>query len=83
MTGETLLQFIVPAIAAIVWLVRLEGRQNTAEKMRESLESRLLEQLSAERKMREAVEARLNGFEGRIWDKLDSIEKLLHTKADR
>lgn len=65
MTGESLLQFIVPIIGAIVWLVRLEGRINTSEKLRESLEQRL------------------GGFEGRIWDKLDAIEKLLHNKADR
>ena len=65
MTGEALLQFIVPIIGAIVWLVRLEGRINTAEKLRESLEQRI------------------EGFEGRIWLKLDAIEKLLHNKADR
>lgn len=65
MTGESLLQFVVPIVLGIVWLVRLEGRVNTAEKLRESLEQRL------------------GGFESRIWDKLDIIEKLLHSKADR
>lgn len=65
MTGESLLQFVVPIILAIVWLVRLEGRVNTADELRKGLEQRL------------------NGFEGRIWDKLETIESLLHKKADR
>lgn len=83
MTGESLLQFVIPAILAVVWLVRLEGNQKTADRMRESLEARFSENLSAERKMREAVEQRLNGFEARIWEKLDNIESLLHKKVDR
>ena len=41
MTGESLLQFVVPAILAIVWLIRLEGRINTSEKLREELKERI------------------------------------------
>ncbi len=83
MTGESLLQFVVPAILAIVWLIRLEGNQRTADKMREAMETRFNERLDSERRMRETVEQRINGFEARIWEKLDNIESLLHKKADR
>jgi hypothetical protein len=65
MTGESLLQFVVPAILAIVWLIRLEGRINLQEKLREELKERI------------------NGFEQRIWDKLDVIEALIHKKVDK
>lgn len=44
---------------------------------------RLEGKINTEAALRAALEARLNGFEARIWEKLDNIEKLLHQKADR
>lgn len=57
---------------AFGWLFRLESRAGV-----------LAERIDSEREMRKLLEQRINGFEGRIWEKLDSIEKLLHQKADR
>ena len=39
--------------------------------------------LRLERELRQSLERRIDGFEARIWDKLETIEQLLHKKADR
>lgn len=56
-------------IAGIVWLVRLEGRINTEERLRAS--------------ETEAIANRLNGFEQRIYDALERIESKIDKKQDR
>ncbi len=62
----------VPIIGGLAWLFKLDGKAGVLEA-----------QLKAESEMRKILEQRINGFEGRIWEKLDSIEKLIHSKADR
>lgn len=44
---------------------------------------RLEGRINTEAALRASLDSRLNGFESRIWDKLDNIEKLIHQKADR
>lgn len=63
---------VTAAAAGFAWLFRLETQAKV-----------LAERIDAEREMRKVVEQRINGFEARIWEKLDNIEQLLHKKADR
>lgn len=62
----------VPLTGGLAWLFKLEGKAGVLDA-----------QLKAESEMRKILEQRMNGFEGRIWEKLDNIEKLIHSKADK
>lgn len=66
------LTIALAGIGGIVWLIRLEGKMNVESEKRSSLHDRML-----------AQEARVNGFEERVYAKLDTIEELLRSKADK
>ena len=59
-------------IGGVIWLIRLEGKLNVESEKRQALSDRMLGQ-----------ETRMNGFEERIYSKLDRIEAMLREKADK
>ena len=59
-------------IGGLAWLFKLHGDQRVQR-----------ERLNGEVELRKAIESRLNGFEQRIYEKLDQIFSLINTKADK
>jgi hypothetical protein len=59
-------------VGGVIWLIRLEGKLNVEAEKRQALSDRMLGQ-----------ETRMNGFEERIYAKLDRIEAMLREKADK
>jgi len=71
------------AIAGVVWLVRLEGKQTKEAALRLASELRLEALVIKETALRGALEARIDGFEARIYRALERIESKLDAKEDR
>jgi hypothetical protein len=59
-------------IGGLGWLFKLHGDQRVTR-----------ERLSGEVELRKALEARINGFEQRIYDKLEQLFELISRKADK
>lgn len=59
-------------VGGLGWLFKLHGDQRV-----------LREKLSGEIDLRKALEGRFNGFEQRIYEKLDEIIERVSRKADR
>lgn len=68
----TLVTIVLAGIGGLAWLFKLHGDQRVAR-----------ERLSSVVELHKALEARVNGFEQRIYEKLDEIIDRLSRKADR
>lgn len=68
----TLVTLGLAGIGGLAWLFKLHGNHGI-----------LRERVNGEIELRKALEARVNGFEQRVYEKLDEIIDKLGRKADR
>lgn len=69
---SVLVTLSLSGIGGLAWLFKLHGDVRV-----------LRERVNSEVEMRKAIQSRIEGFEQRIWDKLDEISTQLARKADR
>lgn len=69
---SVLVTLSLSGIGGLAWLFKLQGDVRV-----------LRERLNSEVELRKAMESRVNGFEQRIYEKLDEIIAQLGRKADR
>ena len=80
--GE-LITLALAALAGVVWLVRLEGKQSTETVLRLASEKRIEASVVQETAFRTALESRIDGFEQRIYRLLERIENKIDGKEHR
>jgi hypothetical protein len=68
----TLVSLVLAGVGGLAWLFKLHGNHAV-----------LREKVNGEVELRKALEARVNGFEQRVYEKLDEIIDKLSRKADR